>query len=89
MLTICAYNAYNIHMPIVLILNSIKFYIYFEDHGLPHVHAIKDKNQAKITIYNPKCIAVRGFSKKDIKMLVEFVKENQEMFLEKWEEFNE
>ena len=71
------------HILVVLILNSIRFYIYFEDHGVPHVHAIKDIKQAKITIYNPKCIAVNGFSKKEVKNLVGFVKENQEIFLEK------
>lgn len=81
--------AYNDDMPTVLTLDSIKFYIYFDDHGLPHVHAIKGDNEAKIEIESGECVAVSGFSKKDVKKLEKFVKKNKEEFLEKWEEYNE
>lgn len=80
---------YSICMPTILIINGIKFCIYFDDHGKAHVHALKGDNEAKILIKTDKCIAVSGFSERDIRKIETFVKKNAILLLEKWEEYND
>ena len=76
-------------MPLVLLINSVKFYVYFNDHGVAHCHLVKDDCNAVILIENATCIEVNGFSKKDVNRLEKIVKDNSAKLLNAWEEFNE
>jgi hypothetical protein len=76
-------------MPLVLLINSVKFYVYFNDHGVAHCHVVKDDLSAVILIETATCIEVNGFSKKDVNRLEKIVKDNSVKLLDAWEEFNE
>ena len=80
---------YNVCMPLVLLINSVKFYVYFNDHGVAHCHVVKDDCNAVILIETATCIEVNGFSKKDVNRLEKIVKDNSVKLLDAWEEFNE
>jgi hypothetical protein len=82
-------NAYNAIMPTVIRINNVKFCVYFDDHGLPHCHVIKGNAEAKIEIDSGKCVAVSGFSEKDVRGLRKFVLANQEILSDAWREYNE
>jgi hypothetical protein len=81
--------AYNADMPTIIRINNVKFCVYFDDHGLPHCHVIKGNSEAKIEIDSGKCVAVTGFSEKDVRGLRKFVLANQEILLDAWREYNE
>ena len=80
---------YTICMPLILQINSVKFYVYFNDHGVAHCHVVKDDCTAVILIKTATCIEVNGFSKKDVNRLEKIVKENTEILLDAWEDYNE
>jgi hypothetical protein len=80
---------YDIHIPLVLQINTVKFYVYFNDHGVAHCHVVKDDSSAVILIKAGICVEVTGFSKKDVNRLEKIVLENAETLLDAWEEFNE
>lgn len=82
-------NMHNICMPTIMTINSVRFYVYFNDHGVPHCHVIKDQCEAKIEINSGVCVAVNGFSKKDVKKLSEIVKTNSSILMDAWREYNE
>jgi hypothetical protein len=80
---------YIICMPVIMTINSVKFCVYFDDHGKAHCHVLKNGCEAKILIESGTCIEVSGFTKKDVNELEKLVKKNANRLLKAWEEFNE
>jgi hypothetical protein len=76
-------------MPTVMTIKSVKFCIYFDDHGTPHCHVIKNECEAKIELESGECVAVSGFSKRDVNELSKLVLENKATLMAAWEEYNE
>lgn len=77
-------------MPVVLRERGFSFYIYFEDHTPPHVHAIKGGQEVVINIgddeIEPSVREIKGMPPKDIKRALAIVLLNQEDLLDYWEE---
>lgn len=76
-------------MPTILRIGSFKFVIHPRDHAPPHVHAAYNGQEASISIQTGVVLA-NGFNKtKDLKLAVLTVLKNQELLMQKWEEWHE
>lgn len=80
---------YNKSMLVIVKFKNIKFYIYPNDHGNPHVHVVGPGAQAKIFIEDLEVISSKGFSKKALGQIVEQVEIFKETLIEVWEEYHE
>ncbi|MBZ0318995.1 MAG: DUF4160 domain-containing protein [Anaerolineae bacterium] len=78
-------------MPTVLRLKGYRFMIYTNEpaNERPHVHIIKDDRDAKIWVDEPEFVKGADlFKAKEVREIMEMVKEYQSFFLEKWEEIH-
>lgn len=76
-------------MPVIVKFKNIKFYIYPNDHGNPHVHIIGPGAEAKVFIESLEVISSRGFSKKALGQILKQVKKFEDILLEAWEEYHD
>lgn len=80
-------------MPTIIRQDGFSIMIMTNDHRPPHVHIIKDKGRARITlgsdIERPIIIEAFGMSKKDLKKAYKLVLDNHEKLLLAWEQYHE
>jgi len=75
-------------MGTIFLFRNIRIMIYSKDHSPPHVHAVSPKGDAKIDLETLECFFCRGYSQRDIKMIIHFVKQNLDDLLEAWNEIH-
>ena len=79
-------------MPTIFRQDGFQIRIYPNDHLPPHVHVIKGKGQAKISIdlahSEPILLRVEGMTTKEAKQALLIVKENASIFLTQWEDIH-
>lgn len=78
-------------MPTIINQDGFRIIIYPDDHLPPHVHAIKNDEEAKITIGNedvPPTLIEAWMNKKDTKKAMQIVMENQDTLLDAWREIH-
>jgi len=85
-LTLHAAYAYNMHMPVVLVINNIKFF-FFSNEGLrPHVH-IK-LAEFEIQVWLDDLTIKQGCKNKAVqKEMVRLVQKHREELVDSWNEF--
>lgn len=76
-------------MGTVVIFRDVKIIIRTNDHYPPHVHILRGDAKAKIEILSRKICASRGFSRNDLRRIVEFLAQNEELLMEAWNEIHE
>ena len=78
------------NMPTILLLaNMIKITINSKDkHRFPHVHVLHAEKAALIDIKSFLVIENNGFSEKTLKQVIEVIRDEQEVLLEAWKEYN-
>lgn len=71
-------------------LGTVKVYVIAGDHNPPHVHVIykNGEKETRITIKDQEIITNNGFKPKELRQIVEHVKENEDELLKTWNEFN-
>ena len=75
-------------MPTVLRYLGYRFYFYsHEPNEPPHIHIDKDNMSAKFWIQTVALSRNRGFSARELRQLERIVTENQQLFLEAWNEY--
>lgn len=75
-------------MPTVFNLGPYKFYFYSNENHEPwHVHVDRDGCTAKIWLDGPREAGNYGFSAKEMKKIIELVKQNLLKCQEKWNEY--
>lgn len=78
-------------MPVVLRIKNYRFYFYSNEHEPKHIHITVGRGhpnvEVRIELETLEVTKVRGFSKKDVRQLIEIVEEYQEHLLELWEEY--
>lgn len=74
-------------MPQIVRLDSIKIYIYYDDHLPPHFHAIYNEFEELIEIRTLQTYQ-GGLPNKQRKKVIKWASENQEYLLEMWNAFN-
>lgn len=73
-------------MPTLLNLNGFKFFFYANEHEPKHIHVMKNNGFAKIHLANLK--VVQSFlDPKELKAALKIVKEHQQEFERKWDEW--
>lgn len=73
-------------MPTVYETKNLRIVIHTDDHDPPHVHVIGPDAEAKITIADLNCYFNKGFSSRDIKRIISYLKQRQAQLQEKWDE---
>lgn len=69
-------------------MGNVRFVIHTNDHPPAHVHAISPNGEAKIEIESLECFYCRGFTERDLKMLVQLVAKKKAILMEAWDEFH-
>lgn len=76
-------------MPTVFWFKNIRFMIYTNDHGQPHVHAVGKIGEAKVRIKDGKVLEAHGFSFRLLRLISIQVLERKDELLEFWKEYHE
>lgn len=74
-------------MPVVLRVHGYKFFFYEADvaNEPPHVHVVKDRNEAKFWLAPVKNVREGKFRKSDLRDIERIIEENLEFLLGAWE----
>jgi hypothetical protein len=74
-------------MPTVLNIGSYRFFFYSGDQDEPpHIHVERDNHLAKFWLRPVRLQNSRGFKRKELNRIQQLVEENQERFIEVWNE---
>jgi len=71
------------------IRSNIRVTIRSRDHRPAHVHIIGPDCEAKISIESMEVIECYGFTRKDMKAFIEYLKPRKAELMEKWNEIHE
>lgn len=74
-------------MAVVLRFGRFSFVIYPQDHLPAHVHIKAAGAEAKFEIETGNCLAVYGFNQRTINQLAEIVRQNKDLLMEQWNEY--
>lgn len=76
-------------MPVIFRIGRYKVYIYPGDHGPAHIHVYGPEESIKFLIKNLECIEAKGINFKDLNKLRKILKQQQNYFMEIWNEIQE
>ena len=71
-------------MPVVFRVGPFRIIIFVNDHAPPHVHCVGKGEEAVIEIESGAVRSNQGVHSKDLKRLVNFVKEQSDVLLIEW-----
>ena len=75
-------------MPNVLVISPHRFYFFSrEGHEAPHIHVETAERAAKFWLSPVELAWAYGYNAKEVRRLRELVEKNQQLFLEKWNEY--
>jgi len=74
-------------MPTILIIDGFRFFFYSNEHLPKHIHIENAEKTAKFNIENIELVKSSGFNSTQLKILRNLVEENQELLIQKWDEF--
>lgn len=74
-------------MPTILYVDGIRFFFYSNEHLPKHIHIEKAEKTAKFTIEFVELIKSSGFKASELKQIRNLVEENQQLLMQKWDEF--
>ena len=75
---------YNKHMGTIVVFRNVRIIVRTNDHAPPHIHAIRGDAEAKIEIESLEVCASKGFSKRDLQRIIEFMTTQEELLMEAW-----
>lgn len=73
--------------PTLYKLGNVRVVMYPKDHNPPHVHVISPDAEAKFDIQTFECLFSRGFSKKDIRRIKEYLSARKKHLMEAWHDY--
>ena len=74
-------------MPTVISLNGYRFFFYSNEHLPKHIHIEKAEKTAKFNLEFIELVKSSKFSASELKQIRNLVEENQELLIQKWDEF--
>ncbi|HNZ27745.1 MAG TPA: DUF4160 domain-containing protein [Spirochaetota bacterium] len=73
-------------MPTLLLKNGFRFFFYANEHLPKHIHITKGDDFAKYDLERDVFVN-NYFSANETNVIIEIIKENKSLFLEKWYEY--
>lgn len=75
-------------MPTVLRIDGLRFFFYADEGNEPaHVHVERGEDRAKFWLTPVSLAWANGFNAMEVNKVLRIVRENVELFLERWNEF--
>lgn len=75
-------------MPTVLRIGPYRFFFYSGDQSEPpHIHVERDRSEAKFWLDPVRLARSHGFAAREIGEIEKLVAENEQLLLERWNEF--
>ena len=74
-------------MPTVFYINGFRFFFYSNDHLPKHIHIENGDKTAKFYLENAELVKSFGFKPNELKQIRILVEENQELLIQKWDEY--
>lgn len=74
-------------MPTILNINGFRFFFYSNEHLPKHIHIEKAEKTAKCNIEFVEVVKSSNFSSTELKQICTLVKDNQELLIQKWDEY--
>lgn len=74
-------------MPTLFILLGFRFFFWSNDYEPVHVHISKGDAEAKYNVHDLELVENFGFKKSELKMIESIIEENQDIIIERWNEF--
>ncbi len=74
-------------MPTVLVIDGFRFFFYSNEHLPKHIHIEKAEKTAKFNLENVELVKSSGFNSTQLKTMRNLVEVNQELLIQKWDEF--
>ena len=74
-------------MPTVLIIDGFRFFFYSNEHLPKHIHIEKAEKTAKFNLENIELVKSSGFNSAQLKTIHNLAESNQELLIQKWDEF--
>jgi len=75
-------------MPVVYRSKNLKFCIFTDDHGNPHVHVLGPGAEVKIFLETLEIASNSGFSEVALRRILKRTSELQELLLEAWKDYH-
>lgn len=76
-------------MPLILLINHIRFYFFSNEHEPIHIHVTHAGRSCRVEIGTHKVTQIKGFNEREINKVIKLVKEHEDIFIQKWEEYFE
>jgi hypothetical protein len=74
-------------MPTVLRWKGYKFFFYSDEEDRPHIHIKNQNAQAKYWLETVEFVKAEGFSQKELNVIKKKIIEEQDLLLEKWNDY--
>lgn len=75
-------------MPTVLRIGPYRFFFYANENNEPrHIHIQAERRLALFWLQPVALVSSKGFSARELTRLLQLMEENQQQFVEKWNEF--
>ena len=74
-------------MPTVLLIDGFRFFFYSNEYLPKHIHIEKAEKTAKFNLENVELVKSSGFNSTQLKTMRNLVEVNQELLIQKWDEF--
>lgn len=74
---------------LLLRAKNLRIVIYPKDHDPPHVHVIGPGAEAKFLIDSLDCVYSRGFSKRALREIRDYLRVRKGILLEAWHDYQE
>ena len=75
-------------MPTVLRIGPYRFFFFAKDGTEPpHIHVIRDEDNAKFWLSPVRPASNNGFSSHEFRKIERIVRQHEQMFLERWNEY--
>ena len=75
-------------VPVIIQKKHIKFSVHAKDHNPPHVHINAAGAELIVNIRSFEVTSAVGFTMKQIRDLLEVVRDNQDLLLTEWENYH-
>jgi len=74
-------------MPTILRWKGYKFFFFSLEEDRPHIHVKKQHGQAKYWLETVEFVKAQGFSQKELNVIEKKIIEEQDLILEKWNDY--